>query len=362
MNRFIYCSFLITTLGIVTATSAQELAPLGRPEKQPDAQQVALGKQLFFDPRLSGDATLSCATCHIPEKGWTDGAPLSAGYPGTKYFRNVPTILNAAESKSLYWDGRLAASDIPTMVRDHISEAHFMQADGRLVIERMRQVPEYEQAFNSTFGGEPTYGRILNSVAAFVKTLRSTEVPFDQFLEGKKDAISAKAKRGLELFKGKAGCIKCHHGKMLSDGKFHNLGIEANPTIFKEPQRHISWRRFFRTLGVAEYAKLRRDLGRYAVTKQPADRFAFRTPTLREIERTAPYMHNGTLKTLADVVKFYDAGGGPGEEKSSELKPLELTDAEQADLAAFLKTLSGKPIVVEKPELPKYKLRERGRN
>jgi cytochrome c peroxidase len=327
-----------------------------------DPAQVDLGRQLFFDPRLSGDATLSCATCHSPEHGWADGLALSKGYPGTRYFRNTPTVVNAAFGRLMYWDGRLPSSDLPTLVRDHISEAHFMQADGRLVIERMRQVPEYERQFNSAFGGEPTYGRILNSVAAFVSSLQSQDVPFDQFLGGNEEAISDSAKRGLDLFKGKAGCIQCHDGAMLSDEKFHSLGLEANPTIFKDPLRHITFRRFFRTLGVADYAMIRNDAGLYCVTKAKHDRELVRTPTLREVSRTAPYMHDGQLPTLKSVVSFYNAGGGTRASKDARLKPLGLSDAEKVDLVEFLKTLSGKPINVVRPELPKYQLRKLGEN
>ncbi|MCH7870722.1 MAG: cytochrome-c peroxidase, partial [Planctomycetes bacterium] len=144
------------------------LAPLPEPDAVPNPEQVELGRLLFFDTRLSGDDTVSCATCHNPQKGWADGLPMSVGYPGSLYFRNTPTILNASSSQYLYWDGRLGGHDLATLVRDHISEAHFMQADGRLVLERMRQVPEYERRFTDAFGGEPTYGRILNAVAAFV--------------------------------------------------------------------------------------------------------------------------------------------------------------------------------------------------
>ena len=327
-----------------------------------DPAQVDLGRQLFFDPRLSGDATISCATCHIPEHGWADGITLSKGYPGTRYFRNTPTVVNAALGRLMYWDGRLPSSDLPTLVRDHISEAHFLQADGRLVIERMRQVPEYERQFKSAFGGEPTYGRILNSVAAFVSSLTSQDVPFDKFLAGDEVAISDAAKQGLQLFKGKAGCIQCHDGPMLSDGKFHSLGLTANPAIFQDPLRHVTFRRFFRTLGVPDYASMRQDAGLYCVTKVKHDRELMRTPTLREVSRTAPYMHDGQLPTLESVVNFYNSGGGVRASKDARLKPLGLSDAEQADLVEFLKTLSGKPINVARPELPKYQLRKLGEN
>jgi len=357
--RIVLIIFFITANGFNAV--AQELAPLPEPADV-DPAQAALGRMLFFDPRLSGDATISCATCHNPDHGWADGLELSKGYPGSLYFRNTPTVMNSSLNRFVYWDGRLPASDMPTVVRDHIAEAHFFQADGRLIIERMRQVPYYETRFEEAFGGEPTYGRILNSVAAFVKGLNSTDVPFDNFLNGNKDALSESAVRGLELFKGKAGCIQCHNGPMLSDGKFHSLGLEANPAIFQKPERHITFRRFYRTLGVPDYEHLRQDLGLCCVSKADRDREKMRTPTLREVSNTAPYMHDGQLATLEDVVAFHNAGGGLRDTKDALLKPLGLSDEEQADLVEFLKSLSGKPSDETKPELPKYELRTLGEN
>lgn len=352
-----------TTAGTADALDKNmELAPLPALAQEPDAKQVALGRLLFFDPRLGGDATIACAHCHDPETGWADGIPLSAGYPGSLYFRNAPTVMNAAHGRFLYWDGRLPASDLPTLVRDHISEAHFLQADGRLVIERFRQVPVYEEGFKEAFGGEPTYGRILNATAAFLQTLRSRDVPFDRYLQGKTSAISPAARRGLEWFRGKAGCIQCHNGPMLSDGGFHNLGLAGNRDIFRTPERHITFRRFFKTLGVAEYAALREDLGRFAVTKREEDRGRFRTPPLRELVHTAPYMHDGSLATLEDIVELYNQGGGPGQGKDPLLRPLRLTAGEKSDLVEFLKSLSGTPIPAGKVRVPGYEIRKLGKN
>ena len=354
----------------LTKVSAEEsahradrpLAPLPELSASLDPKKVKLGKKLFFDGRLSGDATISCASCHMPSQAWCEGLELSGGYPGTLYFRNTPTIANVVHAKHIYWDGRLPANDLATVVRDHISEAHFMQADGRLVIERIRQVPEYESGFREAFGGEPSYGRILNAVSEFVKSIRSTDVPFDLYLSGNEAAISDEARRGLELFRGKAYCVSCHNGPMLSDNEFHNLGLPANPRIFSEPQRHITFRRFMRTLGISEYASLQHDVGAYCVTKQKHDQGRFRTPTLREVSRTAPYMHDGSLATLKEVVEFYNRGGGTGPNKDPALVPLDLGPAEQRYLVAFLKTLSGKLPDGETSPLPPYELRTRGEN
>lgn len=149
-------------------------------------------------------------------------------------------------------------------------------------------------------------------MAEFVRTLTSRDVPFDRYLSGDAAALSPAAATGLSLFRGKAGCVGCHSGPMLADGGFHNLGLPVRPDIFTTPERHITLRRFFKTLGVSGYARLREDVGLYAITKDPRDRGRFRTPTLREVPRTAPYMHDGSLATLEDVVEFYDRGGGIG--------------------------------------------------
>lgn len=338
------------------------LAPLPALARVPNPRQAALGKLLFFDLRLGGDASIGCVSCHDPDRGWADGMPLSAGYPGALYFRNTPTVINAVHGRYLYWDGRLPASDLPTVVRDHISEAHFLQADGRLIIERLRMIPTYDEGFNDAFGGEPTYGRILQAVTAYLQTLRSRDVPFDAYLRGDGGAISPAAKRGLQLFSGKAGCIQCHDGAMLSDGGFHNLGLPTHPDIFATPERHITFRRFFKMLGVSEYATLRDDVGLYAVTKRSEDRGRFRTPTLRELANTAPYMHDGSIGTLEEVVQFYDRGAGAAAGKDPLLRPLALTQGEIGDLVEFLETLSGSPITVDPDEvkMPLYQIRETG--
>ncbi len=336
-----------------------KLAPLPSIKAQ-DRDVVDLGRRLFFETRLSGDAGSSCATCHVPSKGWSDGKALSDGYPGSLYFRRTRSIVNSAHKRYFYWDGRMSGADLPTLVRDHISEAHFMQADGRLVLERLRQVPFYEDTFRKVMGGEPTYGRILNAVAAFVRSINSQNVPFDRFLEGDVTAISPEAKRGYKLFCGKAGCIQCHYGPMLSDGKFHVLGVPDNPAIFAEPMRHITYRRFLKTLGVSGYARSDHDVGLYALTKQASDDGRFKTPTLREITRTPPYMHSGVLEKLEDVIEFYNNGGGTAPNKDPLRNPLGLTEREKADLVGFLRSLSGTPIVVDVPKPLEYASRELG--
>lgn len=334
-----------------------DIAPLP-PASQVDPKQAALGRLLFFDERLSGDASTSCATCHLPDHAFAGADSLSVGYRGTLYFRNAPTVANAAHRRFFFWDGRLTGSDIPTLVRDHLTEHHFMAADGRVLIERMRQIPEYDRRFREAFGGV-SYGKILNAVSAYVRTLVSRDAPLDRYLAGEPSALSAEAERGLDLFRGKAGCVRCHTGALLSDGRFHRTGVPENPDVFGEPDRHVTFRRFFRTLGVPGHRSLREDVGRYAVTKEAADRGRFHTPSLREVGRTAPYMHNGVLATLDDVVSFYDRGGGPSAEG---LAPLGLSPAEKADLVAFLRDgLSGQLPDADEPDLPLYAVGGAGR-
>ncbi len=348
---------------LVGAQQAPPPTPL--PSLPPQkAELVELGRLLFFDERLSGDNSLACAYCHQPQKGWGDGQPLSEGYPGSPYFRNAPTLMNVVFHKQLYWDGRLSGADLPTLVRDQLTEAHFMNADGRLLQERLKQVPKYVAMFERAFGkGDPTFGKILNAVTAFVRTLVSRNVPFDRYMKGDESALTDEAKRGLALFTGKAGCIQCHTGPLLSDGRYHALGVPENLGVIEEPERHITFRRFNRTLGVPNAVNLREDVGRYALTKEPKDWKAFRTPSLRELKYTAPYMHNGTLATLADVVEFYNQGGGGPTPKIPYLRRLGLTEAERRALVALLESLSGDPIVIEWPEkLPDYEVRQFGQN
>ena len=326
------------------------LVPLAPATEPSNEKATQLGKMLFFDKRLSGDATISCATCHDPSHAFTDGKALSNGYPGTLYFRNTPTLINAAKQSVYYWDGRMSGDDLPSLIRDHISEAHFMQADGRLVIERLRQVPEYESDFKSVFGGEPSYGKILDAIAAFVRSLESKGVPYDDYLNGDESALSQSATRGLILFTEKANCIACHHGEMLTDGAFHHHGAPPNSDLFTQPERQITYRRFLRTIGVVQCQTTLFDVGRGCVTKNDDDEGTFRTPSLREVSRTAPYMHNGVFATLDDVIEFYNEGAG------GVLQPLSLSAAETTDLVAFLKSLSGESLGIEPAPSPDYQI------
>ena len=343
---------------LIPQSARGKLAPL--PEISPSNPFAAeLGKMLFFDNRVSGDADISCATCHQPGKGWADGEALSTGYPGTRYFRNTPTIINAVYADYLYWDGRLGGDDPATQVRDSINDSHFMSSDGRVMLERMKQIPEYVELFEKGGLGEPTHTGITKAIAAFERTLVSRNVPFDNYLKGDGNALSAQAKQGLELFKGKAGCVQCHNGPYLADQKPHNLGLPENPEVFSDPFRVMTFRSQLKFVGTPNYMNLRNDPGHFAVSKLYKDFGKFITPTLREVSRTAPYMHNGMLPTLEAVVDFYNAGGGiKNRHKDPLLKPLNLSADERSALIEFLKSLSGEEIIMQvaQKELPGYKI------
>ncbi len=320
--------------------------------------QADLGRLLFFDKRLSGNSATSCSTCHIPENAWTDGRALSTGYTSIEYFRNTPTLLNASQMTLQHWDGRLDGSDMATVVRSHVAEAHFMHMDGRLLVERMLEAPVYSESFELLFGGEVSYGKVLNSLAAFVATLESANNPYIDFKAGDEAALTTGEQAGLELFEGKAGCSSCHSGELLADGGLHVTGVPANPEVFSNPDRHITFRRFFKTFAVGEFDDLRSDPGRFAMTHNDVDRGRFRTPSLLEVGRTAPYMHNGVIDTLDDVVRFYNDGGGDAPNKDVLLEPLNLTEGEIDSLVAFLQSLGSDEPPFDVPgDFPPYELR-----
>lgn len=349
----------IAALSLAAAAThgfAADLAPL--PPAKFNAAQAELGKFLFFDERMSGDASLSCASCHQPGKGWADGLPLSKGYPASEYFRNSPTLLNSALKKRFMWDGRLDGSDMGTLVRDMLTEAHTMNVDSRLLQERIKQIPEYVELWGKFRKDDPNGMRVYGVIGEFVKSLQSKNAPIDRFLGGDASALSDQQKAGYDLFKGKAGCAGCHNGPIGSDGKLHRTGVPENPAVTAEPLRHITMLRHYATSGMPNYMNTHTDVGNYAITKDAKDKGKFATPSLRDLKYTAPYMHNGMFATLAEVVDFYDRGGGAG----GVIKPLGLSSADKQALLAFLDSLSGEPVLMEKPKLPAYKVREFGKN
>jgi cytochrome c peroxidase len=310
------------------------------PEGNPFTKEKAkLGEQLYFDPRLSGSGQFACASCHDPDLGWADGRTVSFGHDRQPGKRNAPTVLNAGHLPVLFWDGR--AASLEAQARDPILNPIEMHGIEQKVIDRLNAIPGYREQFKAVFGAdEITLDDIAKAIATFERTIVSTGAArFDMFVNGNADALSDSAMRGLHLFRTDARCINCHHGPTFTDGLFHNLGL-------------------------SNYGRPFEDLGRYEVTKKAEDVGKFRTPTLRNVTRTAPYMHHGLFE-LDAALRMYNAGGfnlRPRKdqendplfprEKSPLLKPLGLNEQDLDDLKAFLDSLSDSPRRVRPPELP----------
>lgn len=335
------------------------LPPVPSPADNPMSEaKVELGRLLFWDTRLSGDVSTSCATCHDPKLGWGDGGAVSRGYPGTEHWRNSQTVLNAAYYAKLFWAGEV------TSLESQASSAATGNVAGNgdpiMMEERLRQVPEYVRRFKEVFGVErPTIGMTWMAIAAFERTLvsKAEQVPFDRYARGDQSALAPEAKRGLALFQGKAQSIQCHNGPLLSDESYHKLGVPRNPLFETSPLHQITLRYQHVIRGVPEtlYRSADRDLGLYYTTKQQPDKGKFRTPSLREVKYTAPYMHNGVFRTLEEVIEFYNRGGGDDPNKSALVKALGLSEQEKKDLLQFLLSLSSdQPLIVEPPDLPDY--------
>jgi cytochrome c peroxidase len=270
-------------------------------------QMAALGKRLFSDPLLSRDRSVSCATCHDPERAFTDGEVLARGIDGQVGPRNTPTVVNRALGRSQFWDGR--AATLQEQALGPISNPREMDLPIEQAVARLRQDPAYDRAFRAAFGGEPREERLGAALAAYEKTLFFVDSPFDRFIAWDAGALSPSAQRGLALFGVKARCGECHLGANFTDELFHALGIEGE--------------------------------GRGAVTRRASEIGAYKTPTLRGVGLTAPYMHDGSIPTLAEVVEYYDKGGTPHPNLSDKITKLSLTDQEKADLVAFLESLTG---------------------
>lgn len=311
--------------------------------------KVELGKKLFFDRRLSGDGTTSCATCHDPERHFSDGLPISLNYPTTRNWRNSPTLIGVAFQKFLFHDGR--ATSLEEQALFPMMSAFEMNQNLDFMEEEIRAVPEYVAEFKKIFGDEDvTRQRIGMAIAAFERTLVSRDAPLDRFLLGDKNRLSPEARKGYEVFTGKGKCVECHSGEKLADDRFHALHVPENPEHLQDPRIAATRRFVAKVYHYEEYRTLSEDPGRYLITKDQKDWKAFRTPTLREIAGTGPYMHNGIYATLPEVIDFFDAGGGPG---NTVLHPLQLSPAEKEQLRIFLEEgLTGKPPAFTYPKIP----------
>jgi cytochrome c peroxidase len=291
------------------------------PEDNPlTPDKVALGKQLFWDKRWSRNGTVACVSCHDPNHGWADPRQFSLTFEGKPTSRHSPTLINRLFSEEQQWTGaRASLEDQAMKARDQSPE---------LIVKHLGAIPAYQEQFRKVFGTELTAEGVAKAIAAYERTILSGNSPYDQFKAGDQNALSPSAQRGFTLFTGKARCETCHSGFNFTDEGYHNLGIGMD----RETP----------------------DLGRYAVTQKEADKGAFKTPTLRDVAQRPPYMHDGSLKTLPEVVAFYNAGGHKNPWLSDAVKPLNLTESEQADLVVFLEALTGEvaPEVSSPPQLP----------
>jgi cytochrome c peroxidase len=273
------------------------------------AAKVALGKQLYFDKRLSVDNTISCASCHDPAKGFSNGEAIASGIHGRRGARNSPTVLNVAYHSFQFWDGR--ASTLEAQVIGPILNPIEMGMPSEQALEaKLNGIAGYKEQFQAVFGTAATAENMARAIAAFERTILAAEAPYDRFRAGDKVALSDSAQRGLKLFFGKAHCAACHAGPNFTDNAFHNIGIGMNN---QHPDR-----------------------GRQAISKLLGDRGTFKTPSLRDTSRTGPYMHDGSLKTLEEVVDWYNKGGAKNPQLDEEIYPLNLTDREKQDVLTFL--------------------------
>ncbi len=309
------------------------LDPLLIPKDNPQTPaKIALGRQLYFDPRLSVDGTVSCASCHDPRLGWSNGLSLAFGVKGQTGNRSAPTVLNAAYSDTQFWDGR--APSLEEQAKGPIANPVEMGNTFKQVVATLSAIPGYVRQFNQVFGDGPiTIDNTVKAIASFERTVLTGNSPFDRYKYGRdKSAMTASQIRGMALFreKDRANCAKCHRfddfTADLTDFRFRNIGVGIDhPTP---------------------------DLGRYNVTKRDEDRGKFRVPTLRNIASTAPYMHDGRFATLEQVLDFYKQGGTDNPQLDPEMHAFKLTDQETADLLAFLQAFSGDPVLITPPPLP----------
>jgi len=351
---------ILPGLSLAQSDRPAMLAPLGPPPSPADnpttPEKVELGKMLFFDGRLSGNGAMSCATCHLPDEGWDFPDKISLGYPGTVHWRNSQTIVNSAYYKKLFWAG--SSKSLEGQARSAARGGVAGNGEDDMMEAKLAFVPEYRTRFRAVFGDIwPNVRNAYRAIAAFERTLVQTDTPFDTYMRGDDKALSPAQKSGLDLFTGKAGCVVCHSGALLSNEKYYNIGVPAYDGWQDDAVAQITFRFELYAKGVSEdkYRTLKDDPGLYFRTKQTDDFGKFRVPSLRYTKYTAPYMHNGMLASLEDVVEFYNQGGGENDfaaTKTDLVKPLGLTDPEKSDLVAFLESLSGERLVMDEPDLP----------
>ena len=306
----------LLTLRLCSASTAQDgasldgvpISPLGTLAQRASQAEIELGQELFFDVRLSRTDRVACATCHDPKKGFSNGQRLAEGVDGRKGTRHVPSLINVAYSRPLFWDGR--AANLQQQALMPIQNQTEMDMPLDALEKKLNGIADYQQRFGQVYCGSVTADRVAAALAAYQRSIVSDDTPFDRYLRGDRKSLSANAKRGMELFFGQARCSRCHTGAELTDNKFHNIGA-GDPA----------------------------DAGRRAVTRRREDHGAFRTPQLREVARTAPYMHDGRFQTLNEVVRHYNFGGvtdHANDHRDELLEVLYLSEDEVNDLVTFL--------------------------
>jgi cytochrome c peroxidase len=338
--------------GAAAAADPPDPASLGLPAARfasaPEAER-ALGRALFLDRRLSFNGTMSCSMCHVPEQGFASSASRTAlGIEGRSLPRNAPTLLNVGWLSRLFHDGRensLANQAWAPM----LNPLEMANPSAGYVLEKIETIPEYPPLFLAAYGTPtPTMARVGEALQAFERSLVAAGSRFDQWFYGKRaDALTRREQSGFRLFTGKARCSSCHlvgaTDSLFTDERYHATGASLRPPkdgTHRVPLAPTTSTDITDVELAAFVTDATPDLGRFEITLDPADRYAFRTPGLRNVERTAPYMHDGSLPTLEAVVDFYDQGGGPVPNKSALIQPLGLTAAERADLVSFLEALT----------------------
>ncbi len=309
----IILSYSVTPVAKVEAIVYEPVPEMTFPESNPWSQEKEeLGRKLFFDPILSEDNTISCSSCHLPKKSWTDGLPQSVGIKNQVLKRNSPSILNSGFLKTLFWDGRTKSLEDQALMP--IQDKAEMNQGLDKLMEELASKPDYRKMFKAVFSGsEITPEKLAMAIATFERTIITGKTAYDRYWEGDLEAISPAAIRGMKLFSGKAKCSICHSGPLFTDQQFHNIGLTSDQT--------------------------KKDEGRKSVTGEAFHDGAFKTPGLRGISSTAPFMHDGGMPDLLSVIEFYDQGGFPDDRKSPFISPIGLDDNEKKDLLEFLLTL-----------------------
>jgi cytochrome c peroxidase len=298
---------------------SEVVVPVGN---QLTSDRIELGKLLFFDPRLSSSNWISCASCHNPSLGWSDGLAIGVGDGMRRLARKTPSIVNSGYNSFQMWDGR--AKSLEEQAWSPMLSSAEMHGTLEQILLKLRAISGYITRFNKAYPDQGiTSDTVAEAIASFERTVVSRDSPFDQWEEGDESAMTTSAKRGFTLFIGKANCVACHRGGNFTDQGFHNLGLRGNT-----------------------------DPGRYAIVPIHVLRGAFKTPSLRDVALTAPYMHDGSYRTLEEVIDHYNRGGDDKENLDPNIKPLGLTEREKRDLVEFLKSLTGKQMMITLPRLP----------